>query len=137
MRRSFLRRAASWFGLSSLARRREQLIRRLRNRRSLLESLEPRQLLAVYPVANHDPLYNTALNTQLNSAVSVSANDFEAESAALTASVVANPANGTLNSFGTNGQFTYTPNNGFTGVDTFTYKVSNGTYDSNVATVSI
>ena len=137
MRRSFLRRAASWFGLSSFARRRDQWLRKLRNRRSLLESLEDRRLMAVFPVANDDPLYNTPLNTTLNSAVSVSANDFEADSHSLTASVVANPSHGTLTSFGTNGQFTYVPTTGYTGLDSFTYKVNNGTYDSNVATVSI
>ena len=31
----------------------------------------------------------------------------------------------------------YTPNEGFTGSDTFTYKVNDGTSDSNEATVTI
>lgn len=37
----------------------------------------------------------------------------------------------------TKGEFTYTPNKGETGVDSFTFTVSDGTANSNVATVSI
>src|SRR5204863_1203653 len=36
-----------------------------------------------------------------------------------------------------NGTVTYTPNTGFTGTDTFTYKASDGTNQSNLATVTI
>jgi hypothetical protein len=47
-----------------------------------------------------------------------------------------------------NGSFTYTPKNGFVGIDTFMYKANNGTWtadlpnvpmsaDSNTATVTI
>jgi len=44
----------------------------------------------------------------------------------------------TLNSFNTStGQYTYTPTTSYVGLDSFTYKINNGTYDSNVATVSI
>ncbi|MGI8979218.1 MAG: Ig-like domain-containing protein, partial [Pirellulaceae bacterium] len=107
-------------------------------RRAFFETLEGRLMLAVYPVALPDPFYGTAMNTQLTSSTAVVANDFEAESHSFTAAVVANPANGTLNSFNTTtGQFTYSPNTSFVGIDTFTYKINNGTYDSGVATVSI
>src|SRR6185436_18722574 len=109
-----------------------------RTRRAFLEQLERRDLLAVYPVAINDPIYNTNLNTQLTSSTAVVANDFEAESHSVTASVVDNPSHGTLNSFNSStGQFTYTPNNGYEGIDSFTYKINNGTYDSNGATASI
>ena len=51
---------------------------------------------------------------------------------------MANPGHGTLNSFNTStGQFVYTPTTSYVGLDSFTYNVNNGTYDSNVATVSI
>ena len=50
--------------------------------------------------------------------------------------LVDSPSNGTL-SLNTNGSFTYMPNNGFTGIDTFTYKASDGDLESNVATVTI
>jgi len=39
--------------------------RRIRSRKILLEALEPRQMLTSVPVALHDPLYSTALNTVL------------------------------------------------------------------------
>ncbi|MBC7852163.1 MAG: hypothetical protein IAF94_01905, partial [Pirellulaceae bacterium] len=107
------------------------------SRRAFFETLERRDLLAVIPVAINDPLFSTAMNTTLNSAVSVSANDFEAESQAITASVVANPSHGTLTSFGTDGNSTYVPTTSYVGLDSFTYSVSNGTNSSNVATVSI
>ncbi|MBC7852937.1 MAG: cadherin-like domain-containing protein, partial [Pirellulaceae bacterium] len=107
-------------------------------RRAFFESLEGRLMLAVLPVANHDPLYSTAMNTQLTSSTTVIANDLEVESQAYTASVVSNPPNGTLNSFNTTtGQFSYTPTTNFVGIDTFVYKINNGTYDSNHAIVSI
>ncbi len=46
------------------------------------------------------------------------------------------PVNGTLNSFPNDGSFTYTPNNGFSGNDTFTYTLTNGA-GSSTATVTI
>lgn len=111
-----------------------------KSRRLFLESLEPRQMLTSVPVAMHDPLYSTAVNTDLvisTTSTGIVNNDFDADGNSLSASVVANPANGSLQSFNSNGTFTYRPNNGFSGIDTFTYKVSDGTNDSNVATVSI
>ena len=110
------------------------------SRRAFLEQLERRELLTSVPVAINDPLYATPVNTNLViSAVAsgVVNNDFDPESAALSASVVTNPANGSLSGFSSNGTFTYVPNNNFSGIDTFTYKVNDGTYDSNTATVTI
>ena len=54
----------------------------------------------------------------------------------LTAQVVTQPGQGTLNLNG-NGGFTYTPNTGFAGTDTFTYRLSDGTYQSPPATVTV
>jgi aryl-phospho-beta-D-glucosidase BglC (GH1 family) len=55
----------------------------------------------------------------------------------LTAVLVSNPANGQL-SLNTNGSFTYTPNAGFNGTDTFRYRDFDGFANSaNIATVSI
>ncbi len=66
----------------------------------------------------------------------VLANDSDAESSPLTASVVTGPANGivTLNN---NGSFIYTPEANFFGEDSFTYKAFDGALDSNVATVML
>lgn len=109
-------------------------------RRSFVESLETRQLLAAIPLALDDPLYTTPISTDLvisSTSQGVINNDFEMDSASLVASVVASPAHGSLVSFGTNGTFTYRPTTGYSGPDSFTYQVSNGTSDSNVATVSL
>lgn len=48
--------------------------------------------------------------------------------------IVTNPSNGTLTPTGTPGVYTYTPNPGYTGPDSFAWKVEG---DPNIATVSI
>jgi|GEM_PF-2875461 len=56
----------------------------------------------------------------------------------LTYSVVTQPADGTLTAFDTNtGDFTYSPDANFNGVDTFTFRANDGTADSNTATITI
>jgi VCBS repeat-containing protein len=49
----------------------------------------------------------------------------------------AGPQHGTLQNFDLFGGFTYIPTAGFTGADTFTYMVNDGTQYSNIATVTI
>ena len=66
----------------------------------------------------------------------VLANDSDPEGSALTAILVSSPSNGTL-TLNADGTFNYTPNSGFTGIDSFTYKANDGSLDSNVATVTI
>ncbi len=63
-------------------------------------------------------------------------NDTDAQTTQLTASLVTGPANGTL-VFNPNGSFRYTPNQGFTGLDSFTYRASDGIAQSSIATVSL
>lgn len=63
-------------------------------------------------------------------------NDTDPDHNSLTAARVSSPAHGAL-SLNPGGSFTYTPNAGFTGDDTFTYKANDGHNDSNVATVTI
>jgi VCBS repeat-containing protein len=54
----------------------------------------------------------------------------------LTFSAVTQPAHGTL-ALSPDGTFTYTPDAGFTGADSFTFKANDGTSDSNLGTFSI
>jgi hypothetical protein len=54
----------------------------------------------------------------------------------LTAILVNGPSHGALN-LSSDGTFTYTPDAGFTGVDSFTYMANDGMVDSNVATVNL
>jgi uncharacterized delta-60 repeat protein len=89
------------------------------------------------PVAINDS-YTTNENTSLTvpAATGVLANDTDSFGAPLTAIQVGNPANGTVTLNG-DGSFTYTPNANFSGSDSFTYQDSDGTYTSNVGTVTI
>ena len=63
-------------------------------------------------------------------------NDTDIEGSTLTAVKVTDPEHGTV-TVNTNGSFSYTPELGFTGADTFTYKANDGAAESNVATVTI
>ncbi len=61
------------------------------------------------------------------------ANDWDPDGGTLTDSLVDNPIHGTLTSFtGLTGVFTYVPTSDYVGLDSFTYKVNDGSLDSNV-----
>ena len=63
-------------------------------------------------------------------------NDSDPDGDSLAAALVSAPAHGTLN-LHADGTFTYSPEANFSGIDTFTYRASDGAVTSNVATVSI
>jgi len=88
------------------------------------------------PIAANDA-YTVPDASLTVSASGVLANDSDTDLPAntLSAVLVNNPTNGVL-SLSLNGGFTYTPNNGFTGTDAFTYRASDGLLDSDVATVT-
>jgi hypothetical protein len=106
-----------------------------------LEFLEDRRLLTAVPLAGDDPWYAVAVNTPLTvggSDRTLLENDWDPRGENLSASIVGQPAHGSLSHFdGQSGTFTYTPNTDFVGFDSFTYVVSNGQSVSNTATVSI
>jgi len=90
------------------------------------------------PVANADS-YSTSFNTPLTiSGPGVLANDTDQDGNNVrVASIGAVPAHGTLQAF-TDGSFTYTPTSTYSGPDSFTYFVTDGTLTSvSAATVSI
>jgi VCBS repeat-containing protein len=66
----------------------------------------------------------------------VLANDTDDDGDTLSAKLVEDVANGTL-TLNANGSFTYTPNANFSGSDSFTYKATDGSAESNTATVNI
>src|SRR5439155_4535351 len=77
---------------------------------------------------------STAEDTALSG--SLAASDVDGNT--LTYTVVSGSAHGTLTSFNAaTGAYTYTPNANYNGADSFTFKASDGSLDSNVATVSI
>jgi VCBS repeat-containing protein len=85
------------------------------------------------PVAADDAY---AMTGRQQLGANVSANDTDADGDAISVAMVSGPSHGTLG-FGTDGRFTYTPDRGFDGVDTFSYVASDAQVDSNVATVNI
>jgi VCBS repeat-containing protein len=88
------------------------------------------------PVAGNDS-YSTPAGVPLNVvAPGVLGNDTDIDNATLTAILGSGPAGGTL-TLNPNGSFSYTPNPGFSGEDTFAYRANDGTRDSNLATVTI
>lgn len=89
------------------------------------------------PIARADA-FSTDGDTPLAivTAAGVLANDRDADGDALTAALMAGPAHGTL-TLNSNGSFTYTPDTGYSGVDSFSYKASDGSLESEVATVGL
>lgn len=76
----------------------------------------------------------TAEDTVLNSVLTASDPDNDI----LTYTIVRQPSNGQLSLLSTDGsQFTYSPNSNYHGTDSFTYKVNDGTVDSDTAIATI
>ncbi|MEX2187538.1 MAG: Ig-like domain-containing protein [Pirellulales bacterium] len=89
------------------------------------------------PVATGDSYAITAGSPlNVSAANGVLKNDTDVDSTTLSAELVSGPANGTL-TLNADGSFTYTSTAGFSGSDTFTYRVSDGAATSNTATVTI
>jgi hypothetical protein len=88
------------------------------------------------PVAPSD-YYSTPAGQALTvPAAGVLANAVDPDGDPLTAQLVTGPANGTL-TLNSDGSFTYTPNPGFSGNDSFMYQASDGITTSSSATVTI
>jgi len=88
------------------------------------------------PVAVNDS-YSTNQDTQLNvTAPGVLSNDSDIDNDPLTSALVSGVNNGSL-TLNADGSFSYTPNTGYTGSDSFTYKASDGSAQSADTTVTI
>ena len=89
------------------------------------------------PVAVNDA-YSTPQDTPLviSIAQGVLDNDYDPDGDTLSANPVTQPSHGDL-VLEEDGSFTYTPDAGFIGVDSFTYEANDGTDVSNTATVTI
>jgi hypothetical protein len=86
-----------------------------------------------------DDTYTTTIDTLLNvDAPGVMSNDSDTDGDPLTATLVpyTGPGNGIL-TFNTDGSFTYQPNSGFVGSDTFDYIIDDGNNGYSGATVTI
>ncbi len=86
-----------------------------------------------------DDVYNATEGESIDG--NVSANDYDPEGDnQISFTVLSGPSNGTLTSFDSNtGEFTYTPNDGFSGTDSYTYQVCDDNADQacDIATVII
>jgi VCBS repeat-containing protein len=81
--------------------------------------------------------YTTAEDTALTvTAPGVLANDGDPDGDPLSAAVASGPSHGSL-TLNANGSFTFTPAANFNGSDSFTYRASDGTLTSNLATVTL
>ena len=88
------------------------------------------------PVAVDDSYLTDEDVSLIVPAPGVQDNDTDVDGDTLTSLPVSGPAHGSL-SLNADGSFTYTPDANFNGNDSFTYKLNDGTTDSNVANVSI
>jgi hypothetical protein len=97
---------------------------------------------------NTAPVANPTSASTYGLAVGLSLSGSDPEACELAFSIVSGPAHGSLSPIGgaacapgspnaDTASVTYTPNPGFSGVDAFTYKVSDGVLDSNAATATI
>lgn len=84
------------------------------------------------PVATNQSL-TTNENVPINGAISAT----DADGDTLSYSISTSPANGTLVLNNTTGGFTYTPNNGYSGSDSFVVTVSDGNGGTTTSTISI
>jgi hypothetical protein len=82
------------------------------------------------PVADEQ---NVSTQEGMPVGIALTASDVDGD--ALTFEVVGGPTNGTLSGSGAN--LTYTPDAGYVGPDSFTFRANDGQEDSNIATVSI
>ena len=88
------------------------------------------------PVAQNDEYNDVAGSTLTVDPPGVLGNDNDPDGDPMTALLVGDVSSGTL-SLASDGGFTYTPNAGFSGSDTFTYTANDAGGASNIATVTI
>ncbi|MEM7311799.1 MAG: cadherin domain-containing protein, partial [Planctomycetota bacterium] len=80
--------------------------------------------------------FSTSVSTELSPTTGVLANDSDPEGGALSITILVAPLSGTL-SVSADGTFTYVPDAGFIGTDTFVYATSDGATAASSATVEI
>ena len=87
-------------------------------------------------IPNRAPTANgQTVNTNANTAVGITLTGTDPDTQAIAFTVISNPAHGSLT--GTAPNLNYTPVAKFTGTDSFTFRVNDGSLDSSVATVTI
>ncbi len=100
-----------------------------------LDSANATVSITVTAVNDAPVAVSKSITTSEDAPVSVVLSASDVEGSSLTYSIVSGPAKGALS--GTAPNLTYTPNANFNGSDTFTYRASDGSANSNTATVSL
>ena len=81
---------------------------------------------------------SSALNVQVDTPRASILTATDADGDALTFSIVLGPSNGVITLFnGNSGEFTYTPNSGVTGADSFDYQVTDTAFNTDTETLNI
>ncbi len=91
--------------------------------------------ITITPVNDAPVAQNQSLSTEVNSPLAIELAGLDVDGDSLTFTVLADPEYGSLS--GTAPSLQYTPVAGYTGSDSFTYSVNDGTLDSEIATISI
>lgn len=91
--------------------------------------------LTITPVNDAPVATSQSVSTPENTPRAIVLTGSDAEGSPLAYTIVVNPTHGSLG--GTPPNLTYTPSGGFSGLDSFTFKVNDGNLDSAIATVSI
>jgi len=92
--------------------------------------------LSLNTASNIPPIANEqSVTTEQDTAVSITLSATDANSDPLSYTITANPNQGQLS--GTAPNLTYTPNAGFSGNDSFSFRANDGQANSNVATIGI
>jgi len=110
-------------------------IKKFGNKPELIYALDMSKIISVKPNA-----YNQSVVTAKNTAILINMIKFDSDTNASskTGSVVRPPSHGALSSYAASSDsFLYTPNNSFTGSDSFTFTMSDGTNTSDEKTVLI
>lgn len=92
--------------------------------------------LGIGQIVNNPPVaYGQTVNTMKNTPVAITLIAADPDGDPLTYTIASAPANGTVS--GSGSEITYTPNPDFTGVDNFTYEVTDGAGSTATATVAV
>jgi len=101
-----------------------------------INSMADQVTITASPVINLAPIaHSNNLTTTVNNTVTIELIATDTENNLLTYMIEHDSGNGSLTL--DNNRITYQPNSGYTGVDSFTFFVNDGSNDSNIATVNI
>ena len=111
--------------------------RRRQVRSAKIEMLDDRLVLSASPLVAANEAFAVPQDTPLSiTAPGLLADATAPAGVALSASLFSGPAHGSLN-LAPNGSFTYAPDAGFSGIDSFTYRVADGAARSGLGAVTL